>query len=70
MITVMIFATVKPDRVAAYKKMIPVLTNSAKARAGCITYRFNQRIDSPTEFVLYEQWQSQSALDAHIEGLS
>ncbi|CAG9295967.1 putative quinol monooxygenase [Celerinatantimonas diazotrophica] len=38
-------------------------------RKGCISYSFNQRIDVPTEFVLYEQWESEEDLHAHIEYL-
>ena len=38
-------------------------------RKGCLTYSFNQNKEIPTEFVLYEQWESQEALDDHIKEL-
>ncbi len=69
MITVMINATVKPDHLDEYKKIAAQLTKESRKRPGCISYIFNQRIDSPTEFVLYEQWESQSDLDSHIHEL-
>jgi len=47
----------------------PLLTKESRIRTGCISYTFNQRIDNPTEFVLYEQWENQSYLDSHIQEL-
>ena len=50
-----------------YLEMVSLLTNETRGkRPGCISYSFNQCIDSPTEFVLYEQWESQEHLDNHI----
>lgn len=69
MITVMINATVKQDYLEEYKEMASLLTKESRIRPGCISYTFNQRIDNPTEFVLYEQWESQSDLDSHIREL-
>ncbi len=69
MVTVMINATVKLDHLEEYKKIASQLTKESRKRSGCISYIFNQRIDSPTEFVLYEQWESQSDLDSHIHEL-
>jgi quinol monooxygenase YgiN len=37
--------------------------------AGCLTYTFLQQSDAPCEFVLYEQWRDQAALDAHLARL-
>jgi len=70
MITVIINATVKEDRLAEFKEMVSLLTREARSRSGCITYKFNQSIKTPTEFVLYEQWESQSDLDRHIQALT
>ena len=32
---------------------------------GCLTYDLHQSVTDPTEFMFYEAWESQEALDAH-----
>ena len=70
MLTIMIHAKIKKEFLDEYIEMASLLTKETKnKRKGCISYSFNQRTDQPTEFVLYEQWENQEALDAHIEEL-
>ena len=68
MITVMIHAKVKQGMIGEYLDLIKMLSMKA-TKKGCLNYSFNQRVDEPTEFVLYEQWQSQEDLDNHIKKL-
>ena len=68
MLTIMIHAKIKENRIDEYIETITFLTESTK-KIGCINYSFNQNIQSPTEFVLYEQWASQDHLDRHIAEL-
>ena len=69
MMTVMINATVKQDHLEEFQEIASLLTKESRIRPGCISYTFNQRIDNPREFVLYEQWECQSDLDSHIQEL-
>jgi len=69
MITVLINAIVKENKLLEFKELASTLTTEARKRKGCILYSFNQRLDNPTEFVIYEQWENQSALDEHIQAL-
>ena len=70
MLTIMIQARIKEDRLEEYLEMAALLTRETRGkRPGCISYSFNQSIESPTEFVLYEQWETQEALDNHIQAL-
>lgn len=69
MITVMINAKVKKDRLEEFKKLAIVLTKESRVIAGCIAYSFNQSIDCPTDFVLYERWETESDLSLHIKAL-
>ena len=64
----MIHAKVKHDKLKEYLELLKVLTNET-TKKGCLAYTFNQSIIEPTEFVLYEQWQSQEDLDNHIKEL-
>jgi quinol monooxygenase YgiN len=69
-ITIMVHAIVKKEYLEEYLEMASQLTRETKTnRSGCISYSINQRQDKPTEFVLYEQWESQGALDEHIRQL-
>jgi len=68
MLTIMVHAKIKEDKLSEYLEIAELLTNETRGkRAGCISYSFNQDLESPTEFVLYEQWESQEHLDSHIE---
>lgn len=70
MLTVMVHAKVKADKLDEFVQVAALLTRETLGkRPGCISYAFNQSVDSPTEFVLYEQWESQAHLDAHIRAL-
>ena len=70
MLTIMIQARIKEDRLEEYLEMAALLTRETRGkRPGCISYSFNQSIESPTEFVLYEQWKTQEDLDNHIQAL-
>ncbi len=64
----MIHAKVKKEMLNDYLDLIKLLTKKT-TKKGCLSYVFNQSIAEPTEFVLYEQWQSQADLDNHIEEL-
>ena len=70
MLTIMIHAKIKKERLNEYIELASLLTRETRdVRQGCISYSFNQRIDEPNEFIIYEQWESQEALDEHIKQL-
>ena len=68
MLTVMIHAKVKQEMLSEYLDLIKLLIKKT-TKKGCLTYSFNQNKEEPTEFVLYEQWESQADLDTHINEL-
>jgi len=68
MLTIMIHAKIKEDRLDDYLNMLEFLADFT-SKVGCTNYSFNQNIQSPTEFVLYEQWESQDCLDRHMSEL-
>ena len=70
MLTIMVHAKIKEEFLEEYIEMASLLTSETRhKRQGCIAYSFCQRMDEPTEFVLFEQWENQQALDAHIKQL-
>jgi len=71
MITIIAQLKVKTEMLEEYLNVASMLVKETKGkRKGCISYSFNQRLDEPTEFVLYEQWQSEEDLNAHIDYLN
>ena len=70
MLTVMVHAKIKQECLEEYIEIASLLTKETRdKRAGCISYSFCQRVDEPTEFVLFEQWENQAALAEHIKQL-
>ena len=68
MLTIIIHAKIKHEMLEEYLDLIKLLIKET-TKKGCLNYSFNQNKDVPTEFVLYEQWESQEALDNHINEL-
>ena len=68
MLTVMVHAKVKKEKLDEYLDLIKMLSEKT-TKKGCKFYTFNQNKDDPTDFVLYEQWESQTDLDNHIKEL-
>jgi quinol monooxygenase YgiN len=67
MITVLFYATVKEGNLQAFHDHVVRLTAITRAEdEGCLTYMFHQQQDNPREFMLYEQWRDEAALDAHV----
>jgi hypothetical protein len=68
MLTIMIHAKIKKEKLDEYLDLIKMLTRKT-TKKGCLFYAFNQNKEDPTNFVLYEQWESQADLDNHINEL-
>jgi quinol monooxygenase YgiN len=49
-------------RVAAATEMM----RDTRAEAGCISYTFSADLEEPGTFRIFEEWESQDALDAHF----
>jgi len=70
MLTVIVHAKIKEQRLSEYLEMAERVAEEARhRRSGCIAYSFNQNINAPTEFVIYEQWENQESMDNHIKEL-
>ena len=69
MITVIVKVTIKEEYLENYVAISKLLTRKFRGRPGCISYTFHQNLHHPREFLLYEQWESQTDLDGHYEAL-
>ena len=48
-------------QVAAFEQLAPLV----RAESGCIQYDLHREESDDDRFILFEQWESQAALDAH-----
>ena len=70
MITIVFRMVIKKGKEEEFKNLTKELTKSAyKDSERCVQYMFHQSVDDPKEFILYEKWRDQKALDAHINRL-
>jgi quinol monooxygenase YgiN len=69
-ITVLYHMTARPGAEEAQAALLVRLAAGTRAHdAGCLAYTFLRQRDAPGVFVLFEQWQDQPALDAHLARL-
>jgi quinol monooxygenase YgiN len=58
--------TALPDQVNKVRTILSELIEPTRGEAGCISYELLQNNSDPTDFTFVEEWESQSALDAHL----
>jgi len=57
---------VKPDKVESFLVAFKPLIAGSRAEPGCISYTLYQDPSDRTAFLVFEQWKSQAAIDAHF----
>lgn len=55
-----------PNKVEEVKAFLLGLLQPTRQEAGCIKYELLQNQSDPTDFTFVEEWESHSALDAHL----
>lgn len=56
----------QPGKEADLKQVLVGLVEPTREEAGCIGYTLLENLEDPREFTFVEQWQSESALEAHF----
>jgi len=56
----------RPGQEAALRQALLEVVAASRAEPGCLNYDLHVAEDDPALFVLYENWASQTALDAHF----
>lgn len=57
----------KKDKVGEVKTILRGLIGPTRKEKGCITYELLQNKVDPADFTFVEEWESDAALDAHLE---
>ena len=65
MVVLVVNFDVKPEKRAEFLEVMDVLVPASVAEAGCVQYELFNDIKDINEFVLFEKWQDQAALDFH-----
>jgi len=58
---------VRGDKLDEVKAVAIKMQDASSAEDGCITYRFYQDLEDPTLFRVFEEWETQEALEAHFK---
>ncbi len=56
---------IKPDKLNEAIQVFIQMQTASQAEVGCTHYRFSQDLEDPAVIHLFEEWESQEALDAH-----
>jgi quinol monooxygenase YgiN len=56
-----------PDKVDEMISVLKVLTEKTRQEVGCIRYDVVQNKEDPTDFIMVEEWENQTVLNAHFE---
>jgi len=64
-LTVIAHVRAKPGQESRVRQILEGLLAPTRAEAGCINYDLHQSQTDPALFVFYENWESESHLEAH-----
>lgn len=67
LLTIIARIQAKPGMEQRMKEDLLSLLPPTRAEAGCVTFNLLEDTKDSTRFVLYENWKSQAALDAHFQ---
>ena len=57
----------KPDRKAEILRLVATVAPPSRAESGCLTYQFYEQQPDGNQFLFFEEWRDQAALDAHFQ---
>jgi quinol monooxygenase YgiN len=57
----------KPERKADILRLVAMVAKPSRAEAGCIAYNFYEKQPPASEFLFFEEWADQAAVDAHLK---
>jgi quinol monooxygenase YgiN len=58
--------TGKPGRKNEILRLVDIVKPLSRAESGCLTYDFYEKQPEGNEFLFFEEWRDQAALDAHF----
>ncbi len=65
-VTIIGTVVAKPETREELERLLAAQIEPTRAEPGCLNYDFHADAEDPCTFVFYENWRSQSDLDAHL----
>jgi quinol monooxygenase YgiN len=62
-----IFFDVKPEAINQFESVFLEAIHNSRQEEGVLSYQLHRILGNPNQYVLYERWESQQALQTHIE---
>ena len=66
MIIVTARVPVHAEKIDGALNLVQTLTTASLAEPGCLSYRFYRDLLEPNIIFVFEEWESEAALDAHL----
>ncbi len=57
--------SIKEEFVADFKEKAAIMVSATNNESGCICYKLMQNVDSANDFVFYEEYVNQAAIESH-----
>jgi quinol monooxygenase YgiN len=57
----------KPERRGSLISLAATVAKPSRAEAGCVSYNFYEQQPTSNEFLFFEEWTDQAALDYHFQ---
>ncbi|MCO1332788.1 antibiotic biosynthesis monooxygenase [Microbulbifer sp. OS29] len=65
-LTIVAHIKAKADKIDLVKSELLKLINTTRAESGCINYNLHQDNSNPAHFLFYENWESRSLWQTHM----
>lgn len=66
-LTLLAILSAKPGQEAELGRRLELLVAPTRMEAGCIEYKLHRSNEDPAQWMLFENWVSHEALDAHFK---
>ena len=57
----------RPERRADILRLAATVSKPSKEEPGCISYAFHEQLTDGNEYLFFEEWADQAALDSHFQ---
>ena len=58
---------IKPEHREEARQLVLEMAKATQAEAGCLAYQFYADLSDPNTFFIFEEWESEEALNRHFQ---
>lgn len=67
MLRVLALFRAKPDKIDELRETLTAFVGPTVKEKGCVFYQLHQNLAEPTDFIIFEEWESAADLDTHSQ---